>query len=579
MRLLSRILLTVLIFAVLALGTLLFLAKPLMPLKDELQPIPLAKNIPAPPLKIVQTPALVLFYSGGLKSYYEPCGCQANMLGGLTRVAAIYAGYLHKGLKPLPIDAGNIYFRELTIPKSQKAQVKLKAEFIADMMRLMRYRVAGVGPFDLVLGVQYLKKLTHRAKMLALSANLVDSQSKKLIFPSHAIVDWQGEKIGFFALTGKIDPRRHKNAPKHFFKRRHLALLGNIVAARKAILALKKEGATKIIFLSTLGSSALETLVDKVSGIDIAIEGDEENEYPPTKRNGSTFLLSTPKEGQKIGVLALYTQKKGAKYEEILTVAQKKARLEAMKDQAKTYRLQAKKMRAQGALFAPLAKVYEEQAKALLKEVALAEKNFSSELRLPDGHNGFLHFLIPLNGKEHFMAVRWQEDYQEKVREANIRATKAIKPIPKTEDGNYYVGAKECATCHKTQYAFWKRMKHAKAYSTLVKKKKQFDQDCVGCHVVGWQEPGGMFDITKPGFHANVQCENCHGYGALHSKDAQKTSVVVRPVTEKTCRKCHTGSHDPHFDFYKKIQIILGKGHGEAYLKKLLAARQRPRKK
>ena len=160
--------------------------------------------------------------------------------------------------------------------------------------------------------------------------------------------------------------------------------------------------------------------------------------------------------------------------------------------------------------------------------------------------------------------------YQKEVVAANLKALKSIKPILKDKHGNYYKGVETCKTCHMGAYNFWKKTRHANAYATLVKRKKQFDLDCIGCHVVGWQEPGGLYDIKNPHRLANVQCENCHSLGGLHADRGGQKKYIHRNVTAAVCVKCHKGSHDPNFNFAAKLKKILGKGHGEKRLAELL---------
>ena len=59
----------------------------------------------------------------------------------------------------------------------------------------------------------------------------------------------------------------------------------------------------------------------------------------------------------------------------------------------------------------------------------------------------------------------------------------------------------------------------------------------------------------------NVQCENCHGMGTLHSDDWLKRSKV----DEGTCVVCHNQERDPEFDFSAKFPLIVhGNTSGES---------------
>ena len=75
---------------------------------------------------------------------------------------------------------------------------------------------------------------------------------------------------------------------------------------------------------------------------------------------------------------------------------------------------------------------------------------------------------------------------------------------------------------------------------------------CIGCHVVGFNQPGGYKDQASTANLTGVQCESCHGMGSTH--DA--FSSTPRRVTEQTCRICHTkdatGAHRGRC-YYRKL--------------------------
>jgi mono/diheme cytochrome c family protein len=82
--------------------------------------------------------------------------------------------------------------------------------------------------------------------------------------------------------------------------------------------------------------------------------------------------------------------------------------------------------------------------------------------------------------------------------------------------------------------------------ATLEKKNQQFDNECIACHVVGYQKGGFQSLYTTPQF-ANVQCEECHGPGLAHSGNPTKGyGFVATPVG---CMRCHKEPNDPDFNF------------------------------
>lgn len=540
------------------------------------------QKIPVPPVQVGSLKGLVLVYTGGLKSYIEPCGCQADMLGGLARVSSLLRAYLQQGMQLAIVDAGNLFFEELENSAAKQAQSALKAEAMADLFRLMGGQVMGVGPYDLVLGTKTLQTLVQRSGMVALASNLIDRQTRKPIFPGHHVVTVGGKRLGFFALTetpeipvGLSDEEKKdkQNLYQHFWSKRQLEVLPTEEAARREIAALQKKRVDLIVLLSTLGSRRLQALVSRVKGISLAVEGDEDNEYDPPQEVGTSFLLSTPKEGHKLGVFAMFMRAAEMEWSPVETPAKRKETLADMRKQVVVYNNQAAQMMKQGADFAPIAQVYEKQARDMEKKIEVYRKQVSAPPSLAEGRNGYFHLLLPVSSKLPDLpaALARVDRYQEEVKQANLLALEKIKPVLKDQSGNFYMGGETCRACHAPAYEFWSKTAHAHAYATLVKKGKQFDLDCIGCHVVGWQQPGGLYDIKKPERLANVQCENCHSRGALHVQRGGLKKWIVGEVGASVCVQCHKGSHHPNFNFLVNVKKILGKGHGEKRLTQILA--------
>ncbi len=124
-----------------------------------------------------------------------------------------------------------------------------------------------------------------------------------------------------------------------------------------------------------------------------------------------------------------------------------------------------------------------------------------------------------------------------------------------------FIGVDACTKCHKEPREVWDGTRHAHAYATLADQEKQFNLDCVSCHVTGYEQPGGS-TVTHVSGLENVQCEVCHGPGSKHASDPKH----VKPVTSKpkgdACVACHHSPHVEGFDPEAKMANILGPGHG-----------------
>ena len=142
----------------------------------------------------------------------------------------------------------------------------------------------------------------------------------------------------------------------------------------------------------------------------------------------------------------------------------------------------------------------------------------------------------------------WYADYNTAVTDLykqRIAASKNLK-----EEDKLYAGEAACKNCHQKEHEIWFNTKHAEAYYQLMDVDKGYDPDCVGCHVLGLDKPGGFLDPMLTENMMHVQCENCHGAAKQHvaSRGEINTSNANWPK-EKICGQCHVQKHSPEFNF------------------------------
>jgi len=161
--------------------------------------------------------------------------------------------------------------------------------------------------------------------------------------------------------------------------------------------------------------------------------------------------------------------------------------------------------------------------------------------------------------------------YYGEVARLNLASARAAgRPCPDPSSGKAsYIGLDDvprggtfaCKACHPAAWAFWRKTGHARAYATLADRSRQFDLDCVRCHVTGWMEPGGACSVAATEGRQDVQCESCHGPASLHAVDPPGHLDAVVPVGR--CRGCHTPDASTGFDEASYRRRILGPGHGQ----------------
>jgi len=143
---------------------------------------------------------------------------------------------------------------------------------------------------------------------------------------------------------------------------------------------------------------------------------------------------------------------------------------------------------------------------------------------------------------------QWILDYRFMLREEDLLGRLAELAGPPT--GGEYLGSEACGACHEQDLAIWRRTKHAHAYETLVKlgENKEFDPECVKCHVVGLGFQTGFRSGDETPRLANVGCEAdaCHGAGRRHAEEPTKP---YNKSSAEHCRQCHNPDHSTGFDF------------------------------
>jgi outer membrane murein-binding lipoprotein Lpp len=151
--------------------------------------------------------------------------------------------------------------------------------------------------------------------------------------------------------------------------------------------------------------------------------------------------------------------------------------------------------------------------------------------------------------------------FYKRVNDHNKTAFADRKP-PAPEKGKAgYIGNEECASCHEDAKKVWDGTAHAHAYATLEKESKEYNLDCVSCHVTGYGKPGGS-TVTYVESLKNVGCEECHGPGSRHAASQLAKDIVKEPNPQACVSACHHPPHVEGFDAVAKTKLILGPGHG-----------------
>ncbi|WP_168205393.1 multiheme c-type cytochrome [Bythopirellula goksoeyrii] len=175
-------------------------------------------------------------------------------------------------------------------------------------------------------------------------------------------------------------------------------------------------------------------------------------------------------------------------------------------------------------------------------------------------------------------------EYQKEL-ETTTLAGLGLTGIRHPEDS--FAGSAACADCHTEATEVFLNTPHAHATETLVNldPPRQFDPECLSCHVTGWNPQeyfpyeSGFVGLKQTPLMTGNGCENCHGPAAAHvaaesgeetlsdeeieslraalrmkivenegNISGQTPPQVVGAVVNK-CLECHDLDNSPDFDF------------------------------
>jgi len=158
-------------------------------------------------------------------------------------------------------------------------------------------------------------------------------------------------------------------------------------------------------------------------------------------------------------------------------------------------------------------------------------------------------FILDKEGRIRHRSVGWDDRRDPGI--IKMRAAKAAGTrVPMLLDAKGYSGNDVCGICHEQEYATWQYTAHSTAFDTLVTHTANRRTDCIGCHVIGFEEPGGFNFLRQPEHLENVGCESCHGRGGPHlTPNFVPRAEDSSRDYEQVCATCHNPKHSLGFEF------------------------------
>ena len=479
---------------------------------------------------------VTLVATAEVKGTPEPCGCTSDPLGDVARVATLAKGGLW-------LDAGSLLYNREELTAERRPQADATAAALAHIYGGAR---VGLGFDDLGAGTA---ADVARVKPPRQACN---ARGMPLQAPRVETID--GVKVGVF---GVVTPERVKPVKAS----------EPVAAATKAVATLRKQGAQMIVALCGMDRVEARKLVRAVPGISFAVVGADVGDGMAEPEPIGDAWLTAPADLARYAVKLTVERRGDGPMTLYAGEAARKRDVEKADRRLKTLETQLAEWKkdptADKAFVAARQKEHD--------ELAATRKTLSTSAPPPPPATGnwFSYELVPVRHvipRDPTIADELRALAQA-IGRINVAAAKS-QPAPAAEPGAAtYVGMAACEKCHKPAVAFWKKTVHAEAWKTLVDVDKQYHYDCIGCHVTGWEKPGGVNLVTaeKRGL-VDVQCETCHGPGSKHVAEAgldDPPTLVKKPPDRFCVDNCHTREHSDTFQLVPYLRDILGKGHGE----------------
>jgi hypothetical protein len=504
------------------------------------------------------TPTVRLYVISTLAGALEPCGCTKDQLGGVDHLAAFVAAEAQAAPNRLVLGAGPLLFEDPILKGDDTTQASWKADAIALAAKDIGLAAWAPGVNDWAAGTAALASYRDETGAKLLAGNLTGAPGAA----STMVREIGGIKVG---VVGVSDPRNRIGVYPDAVKE-----TSPLEAMKAGVAEVEKQGARVLVGLAALPRGEALRLADELPQLHVLLlgkpfeSGESNDAQKPPVLVGSTLVVETANHLQTVAVIDLFVRDAGspagrplvfadaggvAKADELLSLAGRIRDLEARINSWE--RDKTVKPEDVAARKGDLQQLRDQKAKL-------------EEAQPPVPGSFFRYTSVEVRdrlGKDAAVAGA-MDAYYKRVNEHNKTAFADRKP-PAPEPGQAsYVGVEACSFCHEEPRKVWDGTPHSHAYATLKKDSKEYNLDCVSCHVSGYGKAGGS-TVTFNDKLEDVQCEECHGPGSLHVKDPKKKGLVTaKPSLDACVSSCHHPPHVEGFDAKEKVKLILGPGHG-----------------
>ena len=500
-----------------------------------------------------KTPTVRLYIVSSPAGALEPCGCVKDMLGGANHLAAYVKSQSEDAPNSALLAAGPLFFMNTALTAERQTQDAWKADALARSLGAAGLRAWAPGANDWAAGADTFAALASAAQATPLAANL-----KAPGLAPVRVFEIAGNKIG---VAGVSLPVYQGKLPEG------VSAVDALAELQKAKASLDSQGAKLRVLLTAMPRGDALRLIDQVPGFQVLVVGKpfdqgETNDPPtPPELVGSTLVVEAPNHLQAMGVVDLFVRDDKFEFADGSNTA---AAAERESLAARIHELEARLAAADAA--GKTADPDLVARRADVERLKREQKQLSAP-SAPKQGSFFQYRLVEVRdalGNEQTVQSLI-DGYYQRVNDHNHEVFKDKLPLPAPAGESHYVGVEVCSTCHKSEREFWNLTQHAAAYATLSSAHKEFNLDCVSCHVTGYDKPGGSTVVHVEKL-MNVQCEVCHGPGSRHADTPLDDKLIALPEQSLCAAQCH---HPPHVKADWSVTAswakIIGPGHQRAH--------------
>jgi len=494
-------------------------------------------------------PTLRLYLATDVAGALEPCGCTRDQLGGLGHLGAWIKQSRVQAPASLLASVGPLFFMDDKLDAERGDQDRAKAHAIARVLRGLDFAAFAPGANDWADGSSGLTTLANESG----AAVLVGGGLAAAPFATAVVRDHGGLKIGLVGV-GRSGPSPTAASAEDDVK--------------QGVAEATKKGANVLIALAAVGRGEAKRIADAVPELTAVVvgsaraSGDANTTAPRVEQVGEVLIVEAANHLQSVAVLDLYLREQPVPGR--LVKFADATGLELARQREDLAR-QIDELHVKIAAWQRDPAIAPKDVEARKADLARLEAQRDAlDTRRPPATGSFFRYTVKEVRESLGSDAAIEADmraYYKAVDDHNRQAFADRLPPPRAPGQAGYVGVEACSSCHADARRVWNKTPHAHAYAALSSQFKEYNLECVGCHVTGYEKPGGA-TVTHVDKLENVQCEICHGPGSKHvSSPSDSTLIVTRPDTS-VCVFCHHPPHVEEFDALVKIKEILGPGHG-----------------